>query len=121
MVLGLLSGFKTRTGLASLFKSTSVEATRSPFRETFPGKSVTAYLNFPETSGTAWIRHSNLAGLRLFSLAITERNFECSALAENKGISSLPVCISFFSMSIVEVKFCRNSWPIIQGSVVSAT
>ncbi|GBM05251.1 hypothetical protein AVEN_260283-1 [Araneus ventricosus] len=63
--------------MASLFKSTSVAATRTPFWETWLEKSVTAYLNFPETSGTPWIRHSDLAGIIVFSLANTEHNFEC--------------------------------------------
>ncbi|GBM39042.1 hypothetical protein AVEN_122180-1 [Araneus ventricosus] len=104
--------------MASFFKSTSVAATITPFWETWLGKSVTAYLNFPEASGTPWIRHSDLAGIIVFSLANTEHNFESSALAENKGISSLPVRISFFSRSTMKLNFCRKSRPRIQGSVM---
>ncbi|GBM84607.1 hypothetical protein AVEN_247300-1 [Araneus ventricosus] len=107
--------------MASLSKSTSAAATRTPFWETWLGKSVTASLNCSETSGTPWIRHSDLAGNIVLFLANTEHDFKCCTLAENRGISSPPVRISFFSRSTVKLNFLRKSRPRIQGSVTSAT
>ncbi|GBM04000.1 hypothetical protein AVEN_99196-1 [Araneus ventricosus] len=71
-------------------------------------KSVTAYLNCPGTSGTPWIRHSDLAGIIVLFLANTEHDFECCTLAENRGISSPPVRISFFSRSTVKLNFLKE-------------
>ncbi|GBN32944.1 hypothetical protein AVEN_48421-1 [Araneus ventricosus] len=91
--------------MASISKSTSVAATRTPFWEAWIGKSVTAYLNCPGTSGTPCIRHSDLAGIIFLFLANTEHDFECCTLAENRGISSPPVLISFFYRSTVKSNF----------------
>ncbi|GBM23974.1 hypothetical protein AVEN_198205-1 [Araneus ventricosus] len=48
--------------MASISKSTSVAARRTPFWESWLGKSVMAYLNCPGTRNP-WIRHANLAGI----------------------------------------------------------
>ncbi|GBM05587.1 hypothetical protein AVEN_94846-1 [Araneus ventricosus] len=57
--------------------------------KTWVEKSVRAYLNGQKHP--PWIRHSDLAGIIVLSLANTQHDFKYRTLAENKGIFSHPV------------------------------
>ncbi|GFT37809.1 hypothetical protein NPIL_20321 [Nephila pilipes] len=60
------------------------------FSEIWLGEYVTAYLKCSEALVTPRMRHSDLAGITVFSFANTEHNFGNSILAENNGIFSPP-------------------------------
>ncbi|GBO30453.1 hypothetical protein AVEN_82660-1 [Araneus ventricosus] len=55
-------------GWLLFFKSTSVAATRTPFWQNLAREVRYGVSEFPEASGTPWIRHSDLAGIIWFSL-----------------------------------------------------
>ncbi|GBM05477.1 hypothetical protein AVEN_94767-1 [Araneus ventricosus] len=81
--LGFIVSIQNSNGEGVLFKSSRVAATRKTFWDTWVGKSVTAYLNYPETSRIPCIRHYDLARIIVLSLANAELAFKCSAPTDN--------------------------------------